>query len=124
MSGISTPKKSLLQWCVWFYLGNCALFCLIGLIYFPSTVSKGFDPFIDALVILGYIGHFTLIAFLPCIVIVPLILLTRFKRLIFGFSIIITTILSSLLLIDTIVYHIYQFHLNGTVLKLAVHGFT
>lgn len=124
MVEMNLGRQSLLRWCIWFFLGHVLLFWLIGLIYLPSIPQLGMDHAIDVFVLFSYLGHLALLAVSPCLILVPIILLSSWRRVIFILSIAIATLTSSFLLLDTIVYNLYQYHLNGVVLTLAYHGIT
>lgn len=124
MPAITFEKRNLLRWCVWFFLGHVLLFWLIGLVYLPAIPHFEIDYGINFFVLLSYLAHLAMLAISPCLILVPLALLIPWRNSILILAILIATINSSLLFIDTIVYNMYQFHVNGAVLTLAFHGIT
>ncbi len=117
-------KKLLMHWSAWFYLGHVLFFWMIGLNYFFAVPSFSFFSLIDDVVLLSFVGHLAVLALSPCVLLLPLILLFPNRYLIFVTASIIAATASSLLVIDAIVYNLYHYHLNNTVLTLAFHGIT
>lgn len=121
---MDAEKKLLIHWNAWFYLGHVLFFWMIGLNYFFAVPSFSFSSLMDDFVLLGFIGHLAVLALLPCFIILPLIFIIPFRRVIFVLAALIASIMSSLLVLDTIVYNLYHYHLNGAVLTLAFYGIT
>lgn len=127
---VLTNKKTLLHWCGWFFLGNAILFLLIGLHYLPcipwldtSYLTPHGKIVVEGFIVLAYLGHLSLLAFFPCMVLIPLILIfPAQRRFVLPLAISIATLAATLLIIDTIAYQLYRFHLNGVVIDLIVHG--
>lgn len=150
----------LLRWLTYFFAANTCLFWLIATRYlwiilsadtlFLSTYGEVFtqngyvttgvflNPLGKVLVLLftalTFIGHFALLAFLPCLLLVPLvvfwpgrkgegqgagkILPNLQKYCIFTLAIAFATISVFWLLADSIVFDQYHFHLNFTWMKM------
>lgn len=132
---INQNKLNLLNWCVWFFTGNILLYWLIGLNYFTSvgcTISwldtAYHLPYSKLAVILftvtAYMGHLGLLAILPCVFLIPLILIFPNRKLIFTLAISIASITTIFLAMDAFTYKMYRFHLNGTLGGIAIHGLT
>lgn len=124
-----TEKKSLLRWCGWFIIGNMLLLWLMGLKYTTALTSGeliyvGLKGKIEIIlyVVMTYLSHFALLACLPGFLLIPLILLSAPRRLIFATAIVLSTVLSSFICVDAFVYELYHFHLNGIMLNLVVEG--
>ena len=124
MKMVNTEKKLLIHWSAWFYLGHVLFFWIIGLNYFFAVPSFSFSSLIDDFVLLGFVGHLAVLALSPCLLVLPLILVFPYRRLIFVMASLIAAVASSLLVLDAIVYNLYHYHLNSTVLTLAYHGIT
>lgn len=127
---LSEKKQILLRWWVWFCIGNALLLYVIGLKYVPTLFPGEWGAFFvsqkisAAVFVVGaYVEHFMLLAFLPSVFVIPIILLfpTR-QRWIFSIAIFLSTLLAFSLVIDTIVYGVYRFHLNGVLIHLVING--
>lgn len=122
-------KKLLFRWCSWFYLANVALFWLIGhpylhtvawintdyLRHFAKIVVRGFLFF-------SYVGQLALLAAIPMLLVIMGIALWPHRRRIFVAASLMMTCATSLLLVDTMVYGLFHYHLNGIVLNLVLHS--
>ena len=117
-------RKSLLRWCVWFFLGQVLLFWLVGFMYLPHMPSMEWNNGTLLFVILSYLAHLGILALIPAFFFIPFAYLFPSRRIIITFAIIIATLCASLLFSDALVYNRYQFHMNGMVLTLAFHGIT
>ncbi len=129
----SQEKIELLRWSGWFFVLNIPLFWLIALRYLPS-LNWLFDSdyeFVlnlpDRLALVGYLiicylGYLSVLAFLPCIVIGTLIIIYQSRPFVFGITSLLATFSAGLLMIDTIVYQLFHFHLNGILFNLFIES--
>lgn len=115
-----------------FSLINTGFFYILGLQYLKISLSSStlfattfyfyHSFFAKSLVILfivmTYLGQFALLAFLPCLILFPVFAIFRNKWLTLTISIIVWSLLSILLLTDSIVFSLFHFHLNSTLLKV------
>lgn len=122
-------KKLLLRWCGWFFTGNAFLLWIFGAKYLTtvSWLNTGYLTFTQKIVgavfvALSYIGQLSLVAFLPCVFIVPIILLFPRHRTVFTLSILSAVFIAAWIIIDSIVYGLYRFHLNGALIPLIFSG--
>lgn len=125
-------RKNLLRFCGWFYLANTIFYWLIGWQYLRLIIRSGtlygtylanfsspLGKFLVWLfIITSYLGHFALLAFLPCIILIPLTLLIPKRGFIVSLAIIIASIASLYLITDSYVFSLYRFHLNQTLLNM------
>lgn len=123
-------KKLLLRWCFWFFLGNALLFWIIGLKYLPSIpwlhtdlINTNYHRHIYLFIVLSYIGQFSLLAFLPCIVI-SLFALVLPRSIIFILAILAASLGSMLLVVDAFTFSFFHFHLNKMILSLLLKSIT
>ncbi len=129
MFQLGEKRSALLRWSGAFYLGNFLLCLLIGIEYLASTPwinSQYLDFFgkgmLGTFIAFSYFGQLAVIAFIPLLIITPLILLLPMRRLIFTLSVILASAVALWLSVDSILYNLYRFHLNGIVLKLTLNG--
>lgn len=103
------------QWLLRFCIAVMPLVWLVGLRYLPWISIEGtLAPFYLALV---YVGHLSL---LPILLLLPLLLFVHLPATLFrwlGAGVI--TLLLTLLLVDTLVYDLYRFHINSLVLEMV-----
>ncbi len=127
MEVLATPKKYLLRWCGWFFLGNAILFCLIGLHYLSAVLPSALSlltlygkKVMSLFLVLAYLGQLSFLAFIPYIFIAPCILFFPACRFIFLLAIVIAGFAASLLIIDTFIFVLYRFHLNGILFSFIM----
>jgi uncharacterized protein len=115
------PRLKLLCWSCWFCLANLLFCVLIAVRYqlmtdLPATIlAKIFTG-------LMFMGHFGLLTLLFFLLTLPLVLIFPRKRLVMFGTEIVATVIVLLLIIDTVVYQLYRFHLNSAVLGLIFGG--
>lgn len=126
---LSENKKQLLKWCGLFFLGNVALFWLIALRYVPTLFPGEFFVFqfhgkilAGLFIITAYLSHFALLALLPGVFIALLIMLFPVRRLVILSSVFLMTVAVVVLFIDSIIFNIYHYHINGVIISLAWNG--
>ncbi|ROQ18346.1 hypothetical protein EDC38_2569 [Marinimicrobium koreense] len=115
------PLRERVRWAGWFIVANSLIALLIGFRYLPwMTVA---DTTTGLYVALAMIAQFSLLAWLFGL---PLLLLTLIlpQSLLRPTAIVIGTAGVALLLLDTVVYHQFRFHLSGFVFELIVGGGT
>lgn len=128
-----SKKKLLYRWCAWFFCGNIFIFWLIGLNYLPVDFSHQFQQELGVLndyeksivisfSVITYLSQLALLAIIPCLFIIPLIVVLPVRYCIFIISIVIANIIVISLVVDTIIYNLYRFHLNGIILKLVMNS--
>lgn len=120
-------RQPLLIWSAWFYLANCFLFWIIGFKYIaaiwpidlPFATSAGY-ALVYFFLFLAYIGHFALLAFIPCVIaILPFIIVLPRKTFILLLSVFFAALAAGVLIADNHLFFIYHFHLNKTILKMV-----
>lgn len=111
----------------WFFFANACLFILVGLRYlseiFPLvlTFPTAFNKFLVSLFIFfAMIGHLSLLAFLPTLLVIPFAFLLRKMIGIQVISVCTASIALFLLLIDTYVFKQFHYHLNGIILQMIL----
>lgn len=116
-------------------LFNTILFYFIGLYYLKTTLSSSslFETsfysyqtligksLVIMFTLMTYLGHFALLAFLPCFILFPVFLLIKNKWVILSVSAATWSIFSLILLTDSILFSIFHFHLNFILLKILAH---
>lgn len=68
---------------------------------------------------IAYAGHFTLLAFLPLLMVMPLIIVINKPSFIIPTAVVIAITSTFMLITDSIVFAIYHFHLNAALINLA-----
>jgi len=128
---LDVGRRSLLRWYSGFFLGNVFLIWLIGLEYLPATpwittiyFTLRAKILLTTFLGLSYIGQLAFIAFIPAFIVVPLILLWPSRFLVFSIAILLASCFALWISIDTILYNLYRFHINGVMLSLTLNGLT
>jgi len=118
---LSNTRSEIYRWQGWFYFLNTFVLLIIGSRYF--SLQPWPDGFLSQVfVTLSYPGHFLMMAMSMIIVsgLVTLVL-PRIKW-VKALSIILMTLVIVILGIDSVVFELYRFHLNGMVWSLIING--
>jgi membrane-anchored protein YejM (alkaline phosphatase superfamily) len=114
-------RGTLLRWVSWFLFANAFILMLISFSYLKSMT---FPETTLAKVFLGiaYPGHFFSLAFyiFPLMAIATAIYPVR--RFLFCFSIFLATVLLLTIIVDSMVFAQYRFHLNGMIWNMLTSG--
>lgn len=128
-------RQQLLSFLGWFFLGNVILFCVIGLRYLAvilasrtlfATSFYAYKSLFGKVLVLvfsitSFLGQFTLLAFLPCILFVlPVVLVFNKRFLVFPLAVIVATLSVIVLLCDSVIFLNYHFHINATILRIFI----
>ena len=114
-------SKSLIKWAGYFYLFNLCLCLLISLRYLKAIdIPDGFS--IHVFTAIAVIGHFSSLALLPYLVSIICALLAKNRVVVMSISISLYSFFTLFIAIDTMVFSLYRFHINGMVLQLLFGG--
>ena len=112
-----SARRRLLRWGSWFAVVNAALLAVIGLRYLWYYVGMG--PSVAwVYAALAYVGHLSALAYIPFLLLVPVIVLIPRPRVILPVGVALASAGTSLLLLDTLVFAENRYHLS--VLTLAL----
>lgn len=120
---------------VWFFLLNAILFWFLGAGYlsaifssstlfktsladFSNPVGKGF---VVAFALLNYLSYLVFLAFVPAAFVCLLAYFMPNRHLVWTLSVLLAAMSAMLILVDTLVFSLYKFHLNGTILSFLLH---
>lgn len=109
------------RWSMWFLALNSCVFMLVSLNFLKamtlpdSTLAKVF-------LAIAYPGHFISLSFYLFPVIALIILMFPRRGVVFAVSMSLETVLILLLIIDSLVFAQYRFHLNGMIWNLLTSG--
>lgn len=114
-------RRGLLRWAGWFLFFNTPVLVLIGTRYLQSM------PWPDAwlarsFVLLSMPGHFVVLAMVPMLLLAPLTLVLPWRRLVMGTAVGIASLGAFALVVDSVVFGLFRFHLNGMVWSLFANG--
>jgi len=117
----ASPRRRLLRFTGWFFSLNVLVLMLASLRNLAVTEMPGgiLAPIFTALM---FVAHCSLLAFLPALLLVPLALLWPRARLVLPLATTLAAILLAVVLIDTVVFQQYRFHLNAEVFNLLFGG--
>ncbi|MCL4778249.1 MAG: DUF3413 domain-containing protein [Gammaproteobacteria bacterium] len=107
-----TTRRQLLRWTGWFVAANAALFALLGL-RFIWLVPWQSDALGLVYALLAYVGHFSLLAALPALlVVIPLCLLLPSRLLVMAVAVLLAAATATLLVVDGNVFASQRYHLT------------
>jgi len=116
-----SKRKQCIRWVFWFLLFEAFLAMGVGTLYLKATNLPA-DFLSRIFLAVSYPAHFTTLAFiaLPLVALVALVWPNR--RMVTLVGVLSGSILLVFLLIDSGVYSLYRFHLNGMVWNLVTSG--
>jgi uncharacterized protein len=104
-------RRRLLRWGSWFAVANAALLGVIGLRYL--WYYSALTPSVAwVYAILAYVGQITALAYLPFLLLVPVILLVPRPGLILPVGVFLASVAASFLLLDSLVFAENRYHLG------------
>ena len=117
----SESRRSIINWAEYFYLFNLLLCLLISLRYLKSIdIPDGF--FIHAFTVTAFIGHFSSVALLPFLLAIICALFLPKRMVVTSVCVTLYSFLVLYIAIDTMVFPLYKFHINGMVINLLFGG--
>jgi len=106
-----SARRRLLRWGSWFAVVNAALLGVVGLRYLWYYVAVG--PSVAwVYALLAYVGHLSALAYLPFLLLVPVIALIPRPRLVLPLGVFLGSVVLSFLLLDTLVFAENRYHLS------------
>jgi uncharacterized protein len=107
-----SPRRRLLRWGSWFAVANAALLGVIGLRYL--WYYSALTPSVAwVYAILAYVGQITALAYIPFLLLVPVILLAPRPGLILPVAVFLASVVASFLLLDSLVFAENRYHLGA-----------
>lgn len=114
-------RRYIIRWAGYFYLFNLLLCLLVSLRYLNSIdIPNGI--FIHIFTVLAFIGHFSSVALVPYLLAIVCTAFLPKRLLISSICIILYSFLVLFIAIDTMVFPLYKFHINGMVIHLLLGG--
>ncbi len=104
-------RTRLLRWGSWFAVANAALLAVIGLRYLWYYAALG-PSAAWAYAVLAYVGHLSVLAYLPYLLLVPLIGLFPWASVVLPVSVLLASITLSFLVLDSLVFAENRYHLS------------
>jgi membrane-anchored protein YejM (alkaline phosphatase superfamily) len=128
----NAKRHLLLRFIGWYFGVNALIFWVIGFVYFKNillsdslfkTTLADYSSIIGKIFVLfywlvTYFSYMTFLAYIPALFLALIIYLLPNNRLIYSLSVATATCNLSLLLTDSRVYSMFNFHLNETILSL------
>ncbi len=119
--GNPRARRTLLRWLGWFGAANSLVVLAASLGILAVTVAPS-GALAQVFGVLMLIAHSAVLAFLPALLLVPLILAAPRRRIVIPLATGLAVIVTGVVLIDTAIYQQYRFHLNAEVLNLLSGG--
>lgn len=118
----STTRREAVRVGAWFFLCNVPLALLIAARYMKHM--SGLDGALTIFYLaIATISHFTALLFIPFLFLfVPVAIVVRRKGILLTWGSIVVTASLGALLLDTVVYSLYRFHINRFTLELLFGG--
>jgi len=117
----SKSRRLLIRWAGDFYLFNLLLCLLISLRYLKAIeIPEGF--FIHAFTFTAFVGHFASLTFLPYVLVIICALVAPKRLVVTSLCVAAYSFMVLYLAIDTMVFPLYRFHINGMVINLLLGG--
>jgi membrane-anchored protein YejM (alkaline phosphatase superfamily) len=114
----ATPRRQLLRWTGWFGAANTVIYLLIASRYLWSYPFSG-NVVSNIYALLAFIGHVAFLAYLPLfLLVIPLLLISPWRRLVTAVAIIVMSFSVALLLLDTNVFAQNRYHLTWLTLEI------
>jgi membrane-anchored protein YejM (alkaline phosphatase superfamily) len=104
-------RRRLLRWGSWFALLNAGLLALAGLRYLWAYLSLGPAPG-WAYAGFAFVGQMSALAYIPFLVLVPLILIVPWPRVMVPLAVLLATIVLSFLILDSLLFADNRYHLS------------
>lgn len=117
----SKSRKFIIRWAGDFFLFNLLLCLLISLRYLKAIeIPEGF--FIHAFTFTAFVGHFSSLILLPYILAIICALFLPKRVFVTSICVALYSFLILYIAIDTMVFPLYKFHINGMVINLLLGG--
>ena len=120
-SSNAQKRKNILRWCGWFFL-FCALVWMLISLRFLGAVELPEEPSARIFTIAAFIGHYSSIALLCSLLLVPFIAVFPNRAFVTALAIVMASTVTLILLLDTFIFEQYRYHINGMVLNLVFGG--
>jgi membrane-anchored protein YejM (alkaline phosphatase superfamily) len=111
----------LLRWTGWFIVGNTALLLLVAARDWQSAGWPAEWP-ARCFLVICFLGHFFTWAAVAALPVSVAVLLWPSRLLAGVLAVILSGLATLLVIVDSVVFHLYRFHLNGMVWSLVSHG--
>jgi membrane-anchored protein YejM (alkaline phosphatase superfamily) len=122
VSALDRVSRSLMfRWAFWFIFANAVALMLISLNYLKSMQLPD-TPLAQLFLSLSYPGHYFSLAMYVSPFIAAGILAYPRRRFVFGLAIFLELTLVLIIILDSLVFAQYRFHLNGMVWNLITSG--
>lgn len=123
-------RRLLARWCGWFGLANTGLMILLALNVLWVMPLPGFIPkmtfrgdFVDVMfIVMTFIGHFALLTYVALLPVLLLGLCWPSRRVVLILGVFAMTFAATFLSVDSLVYHLYHFHMWGVVSTVLKAG--
>lgn len=109
------------RWALWFLFANAFVLMLVSLSYVKSMAIPE-DALARLFLGISYPGHFFSLALYTFPLIAAVIAIYPSRRFVFTLSVILETVLILIILVDSMVFAQYRFHLNGMIWNLLTSG--
>lgn len=125
-----SSRRTLCRWAGWFFVANTVFYFLTGLNYLFYMPDFNHIPLMTVqgmiigwvFMLTGLIGQFAVFAFAGCVLALILILLFPRRWFAFTVSAVMAAGTALFLIVDSVVYHLYHYHLAGVVWHIIRAG--
>lgn len=117
----STKRKTCIRWAYWFLLFDAVLAMGIGTLYLKASNLPA-DFLSRIFLVISFPSHFITLSFLALPLVALLAMIWPNRRMVTIVAVLSGSAVLVFLLIDSGVYSLYRFHLNGMVWNLVMSG--
>ena len=116
-----SARRRLLRWGSWFAVANAVILAIIGLRYLwryspPAPLVAW--PY----ALLAYVGHLTWLAYIPFLLLVPVMVLNPRPRLVMPLGVFLASVILSFWLLDSLLFAENRYHLSVLTFTLLAPG--
>jgi len=115
------PRRFLIRWCGWFFLGTGVLFALLALRYLAvAPEATGFAP--HAFRASMFVTQASLLALVLVVLAMPVVVIVPRRAVVVPVAVMLALVALVGTLVDTFIYQQYRFHFDASVWRLMTDG--
>lgn len=128
---LSVDRKLLLRFCGWFTFVNVIIFWVVCFKYFSAMpwihtiyLTPHGQKTVTVLALVSYLSQLALLSGLIGLFLVVCAMLFSSRKILFSVAVIVFSVATFSLIIDSLIYSLYRFHLSGPIFDLILQAFS